>query len=160
MKYVITIISLLFCFAAFAQQDTTKTLPVTPPVSPLVGYTKFASFAIFDSLSKPVMRRQAAVTDTFSVSWGVSLAYCQECRGERIFVRNLHLKAPGLDQYIQAVPDENNMPGFDEAWQTSMGILYISLDTNGNPTQFLIKQENKFQLQWRNPIPKPVSAPK
>lgn len=154
MKYALTIVFTLITLTGFAQQDSSAAAAPTPPVSSLVGYAKFSSFAVFDSLSKPVMRRQAITTDTFSVSWGVSLAYCQNCRGERIFVRNLHLKAPGIDQYIQAVPEENDLPGFDEAWQTSIGIMYIALDTNGNPTQFLIKQQNKFQLQWRNAIPK------
>jgi hypothetical protein len=156
---ILTILAILFTLTAtFAQQDTSKPAPqpVMPPlVSPIVGYVNFGMYTVYDSLNKPVLKYPAKVPDTLSVVWGVNLIPCDQCVGGMLFVRTLHLKAPGIDQYIQAVPTDNTEPAFDEAWQTTIGNLYLSLDATGRPTQFLVKQPNKYSLRWSSPISLP-----
>lgn len=158
MKPVITILLALLCATAFAQQDTTKnqkTPPPPPPTSGLVGMVKFQSYSVYDSTNAAIFRQQALPTDTVLVAWGADLIYCQNCIGERIFVRYFHLKAPGIDKVVTSVPAENKKPEYDEAWETPLGILYITLDSTGQPTSVFLAQVNKYSLRWANPVPKP-----
>lgn len=156
MRFILTILTIFLSLTAtFAQQDTINPAPqpVMPPlISPIVGAVNFGMYTVYDSLSKPVLRYPAKVTDTVSVAWGVNLIPCDQCVGGMLFVRTLHLKGPGIDQYIQAVPEENKEPAFDEAWQTTIGTLYLSLDPNSRPTQILIKQPNKYSIRWSSPV--------
>jgi len=138
---------LLPLFAAAQDSLATK----VPAVSPIVGQVNFSNYSVYDSLQAPILRYEKAAQDTISISWGVNFIYCKECTGERIFVRSMRLLAPGVNTTLFAVPAKNDNPGYDEAWETTIGMLYLMLDKAGNPTTAWLRQPNKFSLKWSNP---------
>jgi len=153
MKHIIFILSLFISFTATAQKDS---IPPQPPplVSQIVGQQNFQTFAIFDSTQAPVIRYQSTGTDTLQASWGVTFIYCEKCAGERLFVRTVELIGPGITLQMYGVPAKNDNPAYDEAWETTKGILYLSLAPSGVTSAYL-KQPNGYSIRWSAPVALP-----
>lgn len=150
MKNILFSLTLILLAFSINAQDTTATK--TPPVSAIVGQVNYAGFSIFDSLQNPVVRYQSTGKDTVQVSWGVMLINCEQCIGERLFVRSMQMLAPGVNTKTYAVPMKNDNPAYDEAWETTLGTMYLILGPQGLPVTIFLKQPNNYSLRWSNPV--------
>lgn len=120
--------------------------------SAMEGFADYRTYEIFDTTQNMVLSYAAKATDTVNVRWGVTQMACRSCPGFKIFTRLFLLTGPGLNTLTVGLPVDNPDPAFDEAWTTSMGMLFIALDEDRQPRTVLLRRPNGFSIKWNQRV--------